>query len=121
MPPIPQLLVFMGLVLSLALYGLTLSGHFPAEHRSASLASPLGQLILWGTIFLATGLLIAAIVLAWRRLPLAAAIISGGAMVLIAPLALQRCPDRFLNERGGLLAFAALGLVFALLGQSLPP
>ena len=120
MPPIPQLLIFMGLVLSLSLYGLTVSGHFPAEHRTASLATPLGQLILWGTMLVSAGLLLAALALAWRRLPLAAAIIGGGAMLLFAPLALQRFPDRFLNERPGLIAFAGLGIAFAILGQSLP-
>jgi len=36
-PPLPELAVFMALVLVLSLYGLTVSGHFPQEHRAASL------------------------------------------------------------------------------------
>ena len=35
LPPLPELAVFMALVLVLSLYGLTVSGHFPEEHRAA--------------------------------------------------------------------------------------
>ena len=37
LPPLPELALFMALVLVLSLYGLTVSGHFPEEHRSPSL------------------------------------------------------------------------------------
>ena len=43
LPPLPELAVFMALVLVLSLYGLTVSGHFPEEHRAASLRTAGGQ------------------------------------------------------------------------------
>ena len=50
LPPLPELTLFMGLVLVLSLFGLTVSGHFPQEHRAASLRTGTGMLVLWGTI-----------------------------------------------------------------------
>jgi hypothetical protein len=114
-PPPAALSIFMGLVLALALCGLTVSGHFPAEVREPRLQTTIGRLTLWATI--AVALLVAgtAIALAWRRLPLYAAIIGAGAMMLIAPQLLRPLPDSFVNGRRGLLAFAALGLALTLL------
>ena len=108
LPPLPELALFMALVLVLSLYGLTVSGHFPEEHRDASLQAGLGPLLLWGTIALCAALTLAALAFAWQRLPLYAAVIGGGAMVLIAPLLLQPLPDSFVNGRRGLLTFAGL-------------
>ena len=39
LPPLPELAVFMALVLVLSLYGLTVSGHFPEEHRAGLAAN----------------------------------------------------------------------------------
>jgi hypothetical protein len=114
LPPLPQFAVFMALVLVLSLYGLTVSGHFPEEHRAASLKTANGRLLLWGTIALCAALTIAALTFAWRHLPLPAAIIGGGAMVLIAPLLLQPLPDTFVNGRRGLLTFTIIGVGLAL-------
>jgi hypothetical protein len=113
MPPLPELGLFMALVLVLSLYGLTVSGHFPEEHRSPSLRAGSGPLLLWGTIALCGMLTLAALVFAWQRVPIYAAVIGGGAMVLAAPLLLQPFPDSFVNGRPGLLTFAGLaaGLV----------
>jgi hypothetical protein len=113
LPPLPELALFMALVLVLSLYGLTVSGHFPEEHRDASLRAGLGPLLLWGTMALCAILTLAALAFAWQRLPLYAAVIGGGAMVLFAPLLLQPFPDSFVNGRQGLLIFAGLaaGLV----------
>jgi hypothetical protein len=108
LPPLPELALFMALVLVLSLYGLTVSGHFPEEHRDASLRAGLGPLLLWGTIALCAALTLAALVFAWQRLPLYASVIGGGAMVLFAPLLLQPFPDSFVNGRQGLLTFAGL-------------
>lgn len=113
LPPLAELAVFMGLVLAFALFGLTASGHFPAEHRAPALRSGLGALILWGTMACALVMLGAAFVIAAGRLPLYAAVIGGGAMLLVAPLVLQGFPDSFVDSRLGLLSFAAVGLVLA--------
>ena len=108
LPPLPELAVLMALVLVLSLYGLTVSGHFPEEHRSPSLRAGSGPLLLWGTIALCAALTLAALLFAWQRLPVSAAVIGGGAMVLFAPLLLQPFPDSFVNGRRGLVIFAAL-------------
>jgi hypothetical protein len=42
------LALFIALVLSVALTVLAASGHFPPEHRAASLRSGLGRIILFG-------------------------------------------------------------------------
>jgi hypothetical protein len=117
--PLPELAVFMALVLVLSLYGLTVSGHFPEEHRTASLRTGGGQALLWGTIALCAALALAAATFAWLRVPLSAAIIGGGAMMLIAPLLLQPLPDSFVNGRRGLLIFAGLGIGLALMAGTL--
>ena len=114
LPPLPQLAVFMALVLVLSLYGLTVSGHFPEEHRAASLRTAGGKLLLWGTITLCAALAIVALFFAWQQLTVPTAIIGGGAMVLIAPLLLQPLPDGFVNGRRGLLTFALIGVGLAL-------
>ena len=59
LPPLPELALFMALVLVLSLYGLTVSGHFPEEHRAASLRTGGGPLLLWGTIALCAALALA--------------------------------------------------------------
>jgi hypothetical protein len=118
MPAIPELAIFMALVLMLALYGLTVSGHFPAEFRGPALKSPSGQAVIWGTLALSSLTVIVAAALAWYRLPLAAAIIGGGAMILFAPLLLQPLPDSFVDGRCGLMTFAGLAGALALLGGS---
>jgi asparagine N-glycosylation enzyme membrane subunit Stt3 len=110
LPPIPELAVFMILVLVLSLYGLIVSGHFPEEYRAASLRTVTGQILLWGTIALCAGLTVCALAFAWLHVPLYAAVIGGGFMVLIAPLLLQPLPDSFVNGRWALLMFTGLGI-----------
>jgi asparagine N-glycosylation enzyme membrane subunit Stt3 len=115
LPPIPELAVFMTLVLVLSLYGLTVSGHFPEEHRAATLRTVGGQILLWGTIGLCAALTVCALAFAWQRVPLYAAVIGGGFMVLIAPLLLQPLPDSFINGRWALLMFTCLGIGLGLM------
>jgi hypothetical protein len=119
LPPLPELAVFMALVLVLSLYALTVSGHFPEEHRAVSLRSVGGQVLLWGTIALCAALTVAALAFAWQRVPLYAAVIGGGAMVLIAPLLLQPLPDSFVNGRSALVFFTALGIGLGLMAGTL--
>lgn len=119
LPPLPELVVFMALVLVLSLYGLTVSGHFPAEHRAAALRTAGGRIVLWGTIGLAAVLAVSTLAFAWQRVPLYAAVIGGGAMVLAAPLLLQPMPDSFVDGRRGLLIFTALAIGLALMAARL--
>lgn len=107
------LALFIAIVLSVTVYGLALSAHFPAEHRRESLSGPTGGLILWGTMVAAGLAAAAAVRLGWAFLPGYAAVIAGGAAILAAPLVLKPLPDHLIDERGGLLVFAALAALFA--------
>jgi hypothetical protein len=51
--PWVELIIFAIAVGLLALYGLTFSGHFPAEFRNPQLRGGLGAAILWGTLITA--------------------------------------------------------------------
>ncbi len=109
------LVLLMGTVLLVALYGLAASGHFPAEYRPEKLQRGWGILVLWGTM-IATGLAgTSVLVLAWRALPWYATVIGAGAALLFAPLLLQPMPDRFVNGRRGLFVLAAGAVVLAAL------
>jgi hypothetical protein len=110
-----SLALLMATVLLVALYGLCVSGHFPAEFRSAKLQQGWGVAVLWGTL-IATGLAGAtALILGWRTLPWYAIVIGAGAVLLFAPLLLQPLPDSFVNGRRGLIVFAAGALALAAL------
>lgn len=105
--------LFMALVLSLSLYGLTASGHFPREHRAERLRTGVGPAVLWLTIASSAAVAAYAVAYAARALPWHMAIIGAGAALLIAPLLLQPLPDAFVDGRRGLLAFAVLAALLA--------
>jgi hypothetical protein len=113
--PWDALALFMIAIGLLALYGLAVSGHFPAEARVPALRSGLGATILWATVVAAGFAAIITIITALRVLPWAAIIIGGGAMLLFAPLLLRPLPDRFVNGYAALLAFAVGAVVAALI------
>ncbi len=102
------------LVMSAALYGLTASGQFPSEHRAEALKSPAGVAILWGTMAVGALTAFVGLFLAWVALPWYAAVIAGGGVLLMAPLVLQLFPDSFVDGRGGLIFFAAVGAALSL-------
>ena len=106
---VPPLVLFMALVLVLSLHGLAAAGHFPGEHRSPRLRARTGSLILFGSIAIALICLAAGVIIAWQRIPWYAAIIGGGAMVLLAPILLRSFPDGFVDGPGALIAFAGAG------------
>ncbi|MGD9804460.1 MAG: hypothetical protein AB7E81_18100 [Hyphomicrobiaceae bacterium] len=114
LPDWPALAIFCGLVLSVTLYALTLSVHFPAEHRRASLRGGAGNAVLWGT----SGIAIVAVVMALRLgvsvLPGHVSVLAGGATILVAPLLLKPLPDSLIDDRAGLVIFAALAAMLAL-------
>jgi hypothetical protein len=112
---VPPLILFMALVLASSLHGLAVSGHFPAQHRSPTLKSGAGRLLLRGTIAIAVAAVLAGIAAAWQAIPWPAAVIGGGAMVLSAPPVLRLFPGSFVDGRGALLTFAGAAASFALL------
>ncbi len=104
---------FMAGVLAAALYGLTASGHFPAEVRSEKFKAGTGALLLWATL-LATGAAAASmLVQSWWVLPWYLSLLGGGGMLLFAPLLLQSFPDSFVDGRRGLVAFSAVAVALA--------
>jgi hypothetical protein len=117
------LVLFTLLMLMLSLHGLSASGHFPREHRTPALSSPLGAVILHGTILIAVASLIVGLWAAWRLIPWYAAVIAGSLAILAAPLALQEFSDSFVDHRGSLLSFAgasaALAIMLLLLATNL--
>ena len=107
------LTVFALLVMSAALYGLTVSGHFPSEHRAETLKSTDGATILWGTMAVALATVLVGLLVAWWALPWTWAVIVGGGVLLVAPLILQLFPDSFVDGRAGLLAFSGIGAILS--------
>lgn len=107
------LMLFMMLVLTLSLHGLAAAGHFPRERRMPALRSFAGTLILFGSLMIAAVCLAAGLIAAWVRIPWYAAVIGGGAVVLMAPLVLQIFPERFVDSRGALIGFACAAALLA--------
>ena len=110
-----KLLLFMALVCAGSLYGLSASGHFPHEHRAASLDYFGGKALLFGSMAVTSLAAFAGIVLAARLLPWYAAVIGAGLMLLLTPLLLRPFPDRFVNGTAALLTFAAASALLAAL------
>jgi hypothetical protein len=104
--PVVELLLFMVAVALVALYGLTVSGHFPAEFRAAELRTGLGAAILWGTIVTTCAATAVTLLVGWIVLPWYAIAIGAGMVLLATPLLLRPLPDWFVNGRAGLLTFA---------------
>lgn len=117
----PALAVFIALVLSVSLYGLTASGHFPSEHRGETLRSANGAAVLWVTMLICAAAATYAVLFASRTLPWYVAVIGGGGALLIAPLLLQPLPDAFVNGRRGLVTFALAAAMLTGLAWLLSP
>src|SRR5690242_7724955 len=109
------LVVFTLLIFVLSLHGLSASGHFPREHRAAVLRSPLGVVILYGSILVALTALIAGLWAAWRLIPWYAAVIAGGLAILAAPLVLQEFSDSFVDDHRPLLSFAGASVALTII------
>jgi hypothetical protein len=109
------LALLMVLVLSFSMHGLAASGHFPKEHRSAALSAGAGPLVLFGSLLLSLLSLTTGLVLGARMIPWYAAVIGGGAMVLMAPLVLRTFPDHVVNGRTALIVFSAANALLAVL------
>lgn len=107
--------LFAALILALAVYGLAASGHFPSEHRRATLRGPIGTAVLWGSMVVAVMATVAAARFAWVGLPAYAAVIAGGGALLFAPLLLIPLPDHIVDGKAGLLLFATIAAGLALI------
>ena len=101
-------LLFAALVLAVALYALSLSGHFPSEHRGATLRGASGTVFIGITAALALLSLALGLGAGWHKVPWYGLIIAGGAALLAAPLVLMKFPDQFVNGRGALAAFSGI-------------
>ncbi len=112
---IVPLALFTMLMLAVALYGLTASGHFPRETRLPAMTAGAGPAVLWLTVMVVLACLVVGLFAAWRLIPWYAAVIGGGGGILVAPLVLQWFPDRFVDGKRGLVAFAAAALLLSLL------
>ncbi len=108
-----ELMLFMLAVGLFALYGLTFSGHFPAEFRAPKLKTASGTIILWATLAAACFATILALAVALPVLPWSASIIGAGVMLLATPLLLRPFPDRFVNGPAALIVLAAGALLAA--------
>ena len=115
LPYWPQLLLFMGAMMLIALYGLTVSSHFPAEFRGETLKGGSGGFALWISIAVAVSAAGLTLLRGWETLPWYAVVIGAGAMLLFAPLLLRPLPDSFVNGRGGLVVFSVGAAVLAFL------
>ena len=109
------LVVFVALMLLASLQALSASGHFPKTSRLPALAQGSGPMVLWTSIVVTAGSVVAGIAAAWMLVPWYAAVIGGGAAILLAPLALQVFPDRIVDGKIALIGFAAAAAVLAAL------
>src|SRR5260370_24098938 len=89
-----DLLLFMGLLLCVALYVLAASGHFPHEHRPASLKSASGTVILYGSMAGACACFLIGLATIWNSVPWYSAIIGGAFARFWAPPTLRAFSPR---------------------------
>ena len=112
---IVPLIIFAALMLLTSLQALSASGHFPKASRLPALAQGSGPMVLWTSIVVTAGSVVAGIAAAWMLVPWYAAVIGGGAAILLAPLALQVFPDRVVDGKIALIGLATAAAVLAAL------
>ena len=112
---IVPLVVFVALMLLTSLQALSASGHFPKSLTLPALAQGSGPMVLWTSIVVTAGSVVAGLAAAWMLVPWYAAVIGGGAAILLAPLALQAFPDRVVDGKIALIGFATAAAVLAAL------
>jgi hypothetical protein len=112
---IVSLVIFVTLMLLASLQTLSASGHFPKTSRLSAIAQGSGPAVLWTSMIVTAGSVVAGIAAAWMLIPWYAAVIGGGAAILLAPLALQLFPDRIVDGKIALIGFAAAAVVLGAL------
>src|SRR5262245_17663430 len=110
---IVPLAIFVALMLLASLQALSASGHFPKASRLPALSQGSGPIVLWTSIVVTAISVSVGIAAAWTQIPWYAAVIGGGAAVLLAPLALQAFPDRIVDGKSALIGFAAAAAILA--------
>jgi hypothetical protein len=108
-----DLALFMALLLTVSMYALAASGHFPREHRMQKFETAFGRIVLFGTIVFSIVCAALGIYFIHASVPWYAAVIGGGAMVLAAPLVLQLFSDQFVDGRTSLLTFSGAAVCFS--------
>jgi hypothetical protein len=112
---IVPLVVFVALMLFASLQALSASGHFPKASRLPAISQGSGPALLWTSMIVTAGSVVVGIAPAWTLIPWYAAVIGGGAAILLAPLALQVFPDRIVDGKTALIGFAAAAVVLTAL------
>jgi hypothetical protein len=112
---IVPLIIFVTLMLLASLQALSASGHFPKASRLPTIAQGSGPAVLWTSIIVTAVAVVVGIAAAWMAIPWYAAVIGGGAVILLAPLALQIFPDRIVDGKIALIGFAVAAAVLAAL------
>jgi len=112
---IVPLVIFVTLMLLASLQTLSASGHFPKASRLSAVAQGSGPAVLWTSMIVTAGSVVAGIAATWMLVPWYAAVIGGGAAILLAPLVLQVFPDRMVDGKIALIGFAAAAAVLAAL------
>ncbi len=113
------LLLFAALIVTIAMFGLSLSGHFPAPQNRQLKDWPARALIICSIIVVAF-CTAKALGLAMGRLPAPIAIIGAGAALLVAPLILKSLPDSFVDGRRGLVTLAGVAAFLAFFTSRVP-
>jgi hypothetical protein len=109
------LVAFVALMLLASLQALSASGHFPKASRLAAISQGSGPLVLWASMIVTAGSVIAGIATTWMLIPWYAAVIGGGGAILLAPLILQVFPDRVVDGKAALIGFAGAAASLAAL------
>jgi len=110
---IVPLVIFVTLTLLASLQILSSSGHFPKASRLSAVAQGSGPAVLWTSMIVTAGSVVAGIAATWMLIPWYAAVIGGGAAILLAPLVLQVFPDHIVDGKIALIGFAAAAAVLA--------
>lgn len=109
------LVLFSALVLTIALFGLSLSGHFPTQAQKLGSKDVITRAVVVSCIIIVALSTAKTFGIALKHLPAPMAIIGGGAALLAAPLVLQRFSDTFVDGLRGIVALAAISLALILI------
>ncbi len=109
------LVLFSVLVLTIALFGLSLSGHFPTQAQKLGQKDVLTRAVVVSCIIVVALATARTFGIALHHLPAPMAIIGGGAALLAAPLVLQRFPDTFVDGLRGIVVLATISLALVLI------
>jgi len=109
------LVLFSTLVLTIALFGLSLSGHFPTQAQKLGRKDVATRAVVVSCIVVVGIAAAKTVGIALHHLPAPMAIIGGGAALLAAPLVLQRFPDTFVDGLRGIVVLATISLALVLI------